>query len=331
MLDFAQHIQDVCRSSPRSLALPESGDERTLKAAHLLLKKELVHSILLFGSPDLVRRKAQDIGHPLEKFSRKIHWAAEDSSLPKNFSKWLDQNYKTKSTTPDLEKKQISENPLYQAGYCLKQNQVQAAVAGAEATTADVIRAALKTVGLLTNVDVISGSFLFAKKGHAPFLFADCAVVVTPTSEQLSQIAASTAETWKKLMGSFGPAHVAFLSFSTNGSARHAEVEKIQQATAHFKKAFPGVPCDGELQFDAALHEGIAKRKGIDSGLAGSYNCFVFPDLNSGNISYKITQHLGGYEAYGPILQGLAKPYSDLSRGASVEDIVMTSCLTLLR
>jgi phosphate acetyltransferase len=161
-------------------------------------------------------------------------------------------------------------------------------------------------------------------------LFADCGVVIEPTVEQLVQIAHASVSTWTTLIPHIPP-KVAFLSFSSKGSARHKESEKVSAAAALFKERFPDVVSDGELQFDAAFVPKVARVKAPESPIAGQANCFIFPNLNAGNIAYKLVQRLAGYRAYGPILQGLAKPFSDLSRGASVQDLVTCTYINQAR
>ena len=198
----------------------------------------------------------------------------------------------------------------------------EGAVVGHSCPTADVIRSGLWT-GLKKD-NLISSSFLFWHPDHhSSFLFADCGVNVQPNSEQLLKIAEQTVSTWNSLFSD--PPNLAFLSFSTMGSAKHDSIEPIQQAVEMFKLKNPDVLCDGELQFDAAWNSDIRKKKAPNSNIKEKPNCFVFPNLHAGNIAYKITQQIGGYQAYGPLLQGFSKPLMDLSRGSTTKDIIQTA------
>lgn len=222
------------------------------------------------------------------------------------------------------------ETGLQVAAEYLKRGDVDSVLAGNISTTAEVIRAAIKGVGLKKGARTVSGSFFMVSPQGELLLFADCGVVIKPSVEQLVEIASASAETWSALVSN-EPPRVAFLSFSTKGSAAHPEADKMRQAYEEFKKLYPGCLSDGEIQFDAAYVPQIAQVKCGQSPLNGRANCFVFPDLNAGNIAYKMVQRLGNFQAFGPILQGLSKPYSDLSRGASAQDIVASTYINQLR
>ena len=253
---------------------------------------------------------AQTHGIQLFEHGDRIHWplADRDASLP---------------------------DRLMFAASLSAQRTLDAVLAGNQATTAEVIRAALKDIGLAEGIRTVSGAFIMNQPMHigsagACYLFADCGVCIAPSVAQLVDIGSESVRTWRCLWPAREP-FVAYLSFSTKGSAMHDAVSKVQEATELFRARHPDVKVDGELQFDAAYDASIGSRKAPASPVSGRANIFIFPDLGAGNIAYKITQRLGGFEAYGPILQGLSRAFSDLSRGSTVADIRSSAYINLIR
>ncbi|MEC9467031.1 MAG: phosphate acyltransferase [Actinomycetota bacterium] len=217
------------------------------------------------------------------------------------------------------------DDPVVAATVLVRSGVADAAVAGASRSTADVLRAGLKVLGVAPGVEAVSSSFLMLLADGRVVAYGDCGVVPDPDAAQLAAIAASTADTWSALAGprlDGGPPRVAMLSFSTKGSAEHARVDKVREATRLVTEARPDLAVDGELQFDAAMVPAVAAAKATGSPVAGAADVLVFPDLDSGNIAYKVTERLGGARAYGPLLQGLDGILHDLSRGCSANDIV---------
>lgn len=288
------------------IALPEPEDARVAEAARML-------SEIAGAEPVLVNAKFAD---KRRNVTRDI---IESASLKRN----------KKPTEEQLSK---ASEPLYAAGALLECGEVDAVVAGAVHTTADVIRAVINTVGVLPSCPLLTSCFLFRLKtptagGEEVVLYADAGVIPQPTELQLSQIAYLSAVAFRAWVDT--DPRVGFLSFSTHGSAEHSDARKMRYAADLFSQAHPAILSEGELQFDAAVVPEIAARKNPATRLQGKANVFIFPDLDAGNIAYKITQRLAGADAWGPLLLGSGKPFSDLSRGASALDIVHVALLTV--
>lgn len=321
-MELLNQIKEKARSKNKTIVLPESHDERVLKAAEILTKEKICKVVTL-GNPDKVKSDAQKIGVDLtgvEIIDHLTHSKFEE------FSNIYYELRKKKGMTPE-QAKETMKRDLFFAAMMLREGLVDGSVAGSFASTADVMKAGIQIVGMPEGISIVSSFFLMIFKDRT-FSFADCAVVPNPDAEQLADIAISTADNHKKLTGE--EPLVAMLSFSTKGSATHELVDKVIKATELVKSKRPDLQVDGELQFDAAIIESIGKRKAPNSNVAGKANVLIFPDLNAGNIGYKIAERLGGAQAVGPMVQGLRKPFFDLSRGCSIDDIVNTTAINVL-
>jgi len=319
-VDIIRKFRDLAQKQNKIIVFPEGEEDRIIKAAVYLAKNKLVKPILL-GNPDTILKNAESVDF------KSLNIEIINPSESKNLNKWAEKFYemrKHKGMTIENATATL-KNSLYFGAFMLKENLANGAVAGSINTTGDVLRAAIQIVGLAPNINVVSSSFIMVLKDQKILTFADCAVIPDPDPEQLSSIAISSANTHKKLVEE--DPIVALLSFSTMGSAKHPLVDKVTAARDIVRKKVPDMKIDGELQFDAAFIESIGKRKAPNSDVAGKANVFIFPDLNAGNIGYKLTERIGGAEAIGPVIQGLAKPYNDLSRGCSVDDVINVACI----
>jgi len=325
-VDVAEKIKSRARAANGHIVLPEGDQERTILATKKIIEENLCRLTLL-GQEEGITKLAED--NQVELTQIQIIEPAKSPRLEEYSQKFFKMREK-KGTTLERAKR-FMEKPLYYGGMMVHLGDADGMVAGAYNTTANVVRASLQTIGLAEGISSVSGAFVIVHPNYRgernkPFLFADSVVVPDPTVEQLADIAISTAKTYRALFGE--EPKVAMLSFSTRQSASHPMADKVIQATKIAKEKAPDLLIDGELQVDAAIVPEIAALKAPDSPLKGEANVLIFPDLHAGNIAYKIAQRMANAEAWA-VLQGLAKPACDMSRGASVDDIVLTTAIAL--
>lgn len=331
-MSFVEKMKELAREYQNTLVLPESCEERTLKAAQIIVAEKLVSNLFLIGSKDKVTKAAGSAGVKLDGIE----------IIEPEKSEWLDgfaQAYYEKRKAKGITPEQAREETCSELGFAamaLSQGKADAMVAGALNTTADVLRAGLKMVGTQKGMKTASSCFLMDTKNpelgaNGVFIFSDCAVIPTPSAEQLADIAMSAAQSCKTFAGA--EPIVALLSFSTKGSGgdKDENILRVREAVRILRERKAGFVFDGEIQLDCAIVPSVMQKKASDSPVRGQANTLIFPDLGAGNIGYKLVQRIAGAEALGPFLQGFAKPISDLSRGCSVEDIVTTSAVTLVQ
>ncbi len=309
------------RKNPKKIVFPEAFDERILKASETILKQEIAKVILL-GNPKDILRKIDELKLNLKGVEIIDHLKSEKFDL---YAEKLFELRKNKGISLDGAKK-ILKNELYFGTMMLYNNDADGLVCGASHTTSDTIRAAFKIIKTKKDIKKVSGAMLMVKENKV-LLFADCAVIPDPSSEELAEIAMLSIKTFENLFNK--KAKAGMLSYSTIGSGKGGDVERVREAVKIAKKS--GLNVVGEIQADAALIENVCERKCPEINCREKINVLVFPSLNAGNISYKLVERLGNVRAIGPILQGLKKPMNDLSRGCSVQDIVDLTAITVVQ
>ena len=330
-MHLVDQIKAKARTSLQTVVLPESYDDRMIQAAEAIVGDSLAKVVLL-GDPVTLEAKAGDLG---------VSLAGVEIVDPKNAACLEDyvaemvKLREKKGMTPDQARETLTgEDNLFFGAMMVHKGDAGGMVAGAYNTTGDVLRAAFQVIGTAPGMKTVSSVFLMVTKNpdfgeNGVLCFADCAVNPNPNAQALAEIAVSTASSCKSFLGV--DARVAMLSFSTKGSASHEDCDKVLEALEIARKLAPELQIDGELQADAALLPKVGEKKAPGSAVAGKANTLIFPDLDAGNIGYKLVERVAGAEAVGPIVQGLAKPVNDLSRGCSVDDIVSVSAITAVQ
>lgn len=327
-MTFAEKMKNKAKKLQKALVLPEGTEPRTIAAAASIVEQQLASEVYLLGSRDAIEKAASAAGVSLAGVN------VLDINTSDKLEKYAEEYFelrKHKGITIEDAKAQIVD-PLKWGAMMVRLGDADAMVAGAENATGKVLVAAFTIIKTRPGTKFASSCFVMCtdKKDlgvDGQFIFSDCATIPNPTAQQLAEIAEASSESCRTFLEA--EPVTAMLSFSTKGSAAHENVDKVVEALSLVKAKRPDLMIDGELQLDAAIIDSVGSKKAPGSPVAGKANTLIFPDLQAGNIGYKLVQRLAGADAYGPILQGFAKPVSDLSRGCSVDDIVVTSAITL--
>ncbi|MFP4179419.1 MAG: phosphate acetyltransferase [Spirochaetaceae bacterium] len=329
-MNFSEKMKEKARSMEKSIVLPEALEERTLNAARTVLDEGIASKVYLTGKTDEVKIAAEKAGVDISGID------ISEPGDPELLSRFAEEYYELRKhkgvSREDAEEK--IKDPLNWGSMMVRLGYADGMVAGAENSTANVLRAAMTIIKTKPGTKYASSAFIMAfddtKWGvEGNMVFSDCATIPDPNSEQLAEIAIAASDTCKTFLEA-DPV-TAMLSFSTKGSASHPNTEKVIEALKTAQEKRPDLLIDGEMQLDTAVIEKVGKKKAPDSKVAGGANVLVFPELQSGNIGYKMAERFAGAAAYGPILQGFARPVSDLSRGCSIADIVTTVAMTLVQ
>ncbi len=329
-MTFPEIMINKAISMKKKLVLPEGTEPRMLAAARIILDKKIASEVFLVGVTEDIKKTAKENNVDISGCTL---IDPSTSEYQKDFAEEYFELRKHKKISMKLAEK-IVKTPLSWGAMMLRKGIVDGMVAGAENSTGNVLIASFTIIKTKPGIKSASSSFIMTMKDgkwgvNGNFVFSDCATIPDPTAQELAEIAIASSDTCKTFLGA--DPITAMLSFSTKGSSRHPNIDKVKEALAIVQGKRPDINIDGELQLDAAIIGSIGEKKAPGSKVAGKANVLIFPDLQSGNIGYKLTQRLAGADAWGPILQGFAKPVSDLSRGCSIEDIVVTSAMTLIQ
>lgn len=329
-MTFPETMINKAVSMKKKLVLPEGTEPRTLAAARIILDKKIASEVFLVGNSQEIKKSADENNVDITGCTLIDPVASE---FQQEFTEEYFELRKHKNISMSLAET-IIKTPLSWGAMMLRKGLVDGMVAGAENSTGNVLIASFTIIKTKPEIKSASSSFIMSMKDekwgvNGNMVFSDCATIPDPTSQELAEIAIASSDTCKIFLGA--EPITAMLSFSTKGSSKHPNIDKVKEALEIVKTKRPDLNIDGELQLDAAIVSSIGEKKAPGSKVAGKANVLIFPDLQSGNIGYKLTQRLAGADAWGPILQGFAKPVSDLSRGCSIEDIVVTSAMTLIQ